>query len=377
MPAKRPRSGREADEEEESRKDSPSVKKTKQYSGSSSSSDNDENSNSRGKGQLVGQPASFHVASYNVWTGTSKDMWVRNCTMEEQVCPRQRMEAICKELEEKCILPYDDPEGLLLIAFQELTPQFIRYFRSRLKAMGFVFCTQRMRDRNPPYGVGLAISRQLSVVQCQFLPFPESRQGRGLLWVETPIMLFGSVHLESFSKRTFGAANSGAISKKAGYGNTERELQIQLATSFFDERMQENPQLQLAMIAGDFNWDDEQDPKRHHVLQNQSLASIVPEGWKEATMVLAGENEEDAYTYDGRSNPMLANTLRGRFDRCLYRSSAGIKVSSAELSKLGTQPIPGLRAKVRSNALKPILPSDHYGVAVNFEVTKVEMEEME
>ena len=138
------------------------------------------------------------------------------------------------------------------------------------------------------------------------------------------------------------------------------------------------PTLQVAILAGDFNWDDEITTKTGRSKTppaNTNLLALINRStnrnstsnatcWKDA-------GTANDYTYDSKLNPMLGGYygLRRRFDRCIYLSkqtiesgyklgtrttsnndvinnkttpSSNLRYESTKLLKIGTQPIPNL-----------------------------------
>lgn len=306
----------------------PSVQITKRRR--SSPSKKEPMSISSKKVKSTADPSIFQIASYNVWFGPPDPS-------AKQVHPQARMTAIAKELS-SC-------EKLIFVGFQELTSSLCGYLEPHLKSMGYRFCTQPLGGT---YGVGLAIRKDIPIVESKFLPYQDTCQGRGLLFVETPTMLFATTHLESF------------LDAKKYDGATQREAQIIEATTFCEARLRQKPHLSLAVITGDFNWDDER-PKA----PNQSLVQVA-KGWYDP-----GTPKD--YTYDGKENPMLGGSLRRRLDRCLYFSPN--KAISTQFQKLGMEAIPDLTWNKKNpfngtTRTVPVAPSDHFGIAVTFQMNR-------
>lgn len=279
-------------------------------------------------------PESFQIASYNVWFGPPDPT-------ANQVFPKQRMEGIAKTLQNNgSHLP------LLFIGFQELTNSLKSYLGPELQSMGYNLCTQPLGGS---YGVGLGIPANTKIVESKFKPFQDSTQGRGLLYVQTPTLLFATTHLESF------------IDAQNYNGAAQREAQIIQATTFCQDRMRKYPSLRMAIIAGDFNWDDE---RKRGKGPNQPLLSLLKNSsWKDA-------GKPFDYTYDGKENPMLGSNLRRRFDRCLYLSRDNAETVS--LQKLGKTAIPNLTWNKKNpyngtSRQVQVAPSDHFGIAIRFE----------
>ena len=286
------------------------------------------------------------MVSYNVWFGPP-DPEAR------QVHPQQRMAAIGHELQ-SC------HENLLVVGFQEVTPNLKDSLAPILTSMNFRLCTQPLGEgMSSSYGVGLAISNQVDIVDVKFIPYSNSCQGRGLLYVQTPTWIFATTHLESF------------MDAQTYNGVIQREAQIRQATLFCEQRMQENPHLQLAMIAGDFNWDDERlrVSKASGGAPNRPLRDVVGPPWTDA-------GQPFDYTYDGKENPMLSGNLRRRFDRCIYsdnhkNNKNNNKTTKTTLRKLGMKAIPTLTWNKKNpwngtSKTVPVAPSDHFGIAITF-----------
>jgi hypothetical protein len=289
----------------------------------------------------------FQVVSYNVWFGPP-DPEAR------QVHPQQRMAAIGQELK-SC------HDNLVVVGFQELTPSLKESLAPILTSMDFRLCTQPLGEGASPYGVGLAIAKHLDIVEVKFIPFSNSCQGRGLLFIQTPTFLFATTHLESF------------MDQQTYNGAAQREAQIVQATIFCERRMEEYPQLQLAMIAGDFNWDDERlRTTKTGGAPNRLLKDVVGPQWNDA-------GQPFDYTYDGKENPMLGGNLRRRFDRCIYscnnnnaNTKGVVSPPSTTLRKLGMKAIPALTWNKKNpwngtSKSVPVAPSDHFGIAITFD----------
>eukprot|EP00934_Nitzschia_sp_Nitz4_P005853 Nitzschia sp. Nitz4//scaffold203_size38902//10019//11437//NITZ4_007658-RA/size38902-processed-gene-0.69-mRNA-1//-1//CDS//3329541418//5843//frame0 len=275
------------------------------------------------------------VASYNVWFGPP----------DGDVHPQQRMKAIVDELA-KC----GDHTQLPFVGFQELTPELRQILEPHLRQRHYKFCTQPLQA----YGVGMALSRDLNLLETNFRGYNNSSQGRGLLYSRTSTVIFGTTHLESF------------VNAKTYNGASQREEQAVQAATFLQEQLEEHPSLQLAIFTGDLNWDDERKQKSTAV--NRPLLELLHThrcgNWKDAGTPFD-------YTYDSKENPMLGGNLRRRFDRCLYLTQEGVSLS-ATLSKVGKSAIGGLTWKKKNpytgaTKVVPVAPSDHFGIAVKFE----------
>ena len=284
--------------------------------------------------------SNFQVASYNVWFGPQQGM-----TDAGQVYPKERMTAIVNCLQKACMTRPDSP--LLFVGLQELTPSLVGYIKPLLSQMGYKLCTQPL---GASYGVGVAVPRDMNIIKHEFIPYTNSVQGRGLLYVRTPTMLLATTHLESYmSKEADGAA--------------QREEQMKTAARFCQDLLDApSSTLKFAAIMGDLNWDDER-VNRNAQGPNRPLLSLLPRGWKDAGVRLD-------YTYDTRENPMFKGGIRRRFDRCVYFSKRDA-VKCDELQKIGKACLPGLfwnKLNPYNNTTKrtPVAPSDHFGIVMSF-----------
>ncbi|CAJ1964389.1 unnamed protein product [Cylindrotheca closterium] len=280
----------------------------------------------------------FKIASYNIWFGPP-DPTVN------QLYPKERMEAIAKVLEQIKRMDGDSP--LLFVGFQEMTTSLRMYLQPHLETMGYRLATQPLGDA---YGVGLAVSKQLEVLESKFVPYSLSVQGRGVLFARTATHLFCTTHLESFINQSMD-------------GSKEREVQIRQAAYFCQDQLTKHPNLEVAMIAGDFNWDDE---RKRGQGPNRDLLAVLDDGWKDA-------GEKFDYTYDAKENCMLAGNLRRRFDRCIYLTPESKRnKAKAGLKKFGMAPIhPPLIWNKRNpynNSFRKVKvgPSDHFAIGVRF-----------
>ena len=263
----------------------------------------------------------------------------------DQLYPKERMDTIAKVIQQ--IQRMDGDSSLLFVGFQEMTTSLRRYLQPHVERLGYRLATQPLGDA---YGVGLAISNQLQVLESNFVPFSNSLQGRGILFVRTATHLFCTTHLESFINQSMD-------------GSKEREVQIRQAASFCQDKLGKHPSLEIAMVAGDFNWDDE---RKRGQGPNRDLISLLDDGWEDA-------GQKFDYTYDAKENCMLAGNLRRRFDRCIYLTKEGKgDKAKAGLKKFGLNPIhPPLIWNKRNpynNSYRKVKvgPSDHFAIGVRF-----------
>ncbi|KAG7352310.1 hypothetical protein IV203_008358 [Nitzschia inconspicua] len=284
-------------------------------------------------------PTNFQIASYNVWFGPpDPDVG--------QLYPKERMTAIVECIQNACMTQSTD-NPLLFIGFQELTPSLVDYLKPLLGQIGYKLCTQPLGFGGSSYGVGVAVPQDLDIVKHEFIPYSNTQQGRGLLYIKTPTFLLGTTHLESYTGQQSD-------------GSKEREKQIVDAALFCKTQLEVSSSLKLAVIVGDLNWDDERKQKRSEAT-NKNLLSLLPGGWKDA-------GEPFDYTYDAKENPMLGGNLRRRFDRCIYYSNS---LECLELRKIGQEAIPGLvwqKKNPYTGKSKPmaVTPSDHFGLVLTF-----------
>ncbi len=300
--------------------------------------------------KMGGSHPSFQMASYNVWFGPP-DPEAR------QVFPKERMEGIVESLK-VASRNKEREEGercpLLFVGLQELTPSLVQYIQPLFQSIGYRMCTQPLGGFGPSYGIGIAVPEDLNIVERRFVPYRNSIQGRGFLFVRTSTLLFATTHLESWCGPQLT-------------GSKEREIQIVEVADFCREQLELGKGLELAIIAGDLNWDDERKRKSSEA-PNRNLLSILPEGWQDAGTPFD-------FTYDAKENPMLNGNLRRRFDRCIYMThpngARGQIYKSRGLEKIGKESIPNLvwnKKNTYNNTIKKmaVTPSDHFGIVTHF-----------
>jgi len=210
------------------------------------------------------------------------------------------------------------------------------------------------------------VSKELKILEQRFVPYRNSIQGRGFLFVRTPTLLLVTTHLESWCGPQFTGA-------------AEREQQIIEVADHCQEQLDSTANnLELAVILGDLNWDDERKQKRS-IPPNRNLLSILSEGWHDA-------GTQFDFTYDAKENPMLNGNLRRRLDRCIYTTSSRLcggettqgsqqqqrqHYKSTGLLKIGKEAIPNLTWNKKNSyngniKQMPVSPSDHFGIMVSF-----------
>ena len=141
--------------------------------------------------------------------------------------------------------------------------------------------------------------------------------------------------------------------------------------------MQRHANLQLAVITGDLNWDDES----RNPADPELLPHMTNPSWKDAWVETHGpiNNKNRGYTYDGKDNVMLSNSLRRRFDRCLTLSRTSSTTTpttfaATKAHRIGQRAIPGLTFEKKNpynNTSRscPVCPSDHFGLVFEFDAT--------
>ncbi|MGK3740767.1 MAG: hypothetical protein ACI8RD_001168 [Bacillariaceae sp.] len=304
-----------------------------------SSNENDNNSNH----------SNFQIASYNVWFGPPDEE-------ARQVFPEKRMAGIVEGLQMASKIKRSDgskSSPLLFVGLQELTPSLVQYLKPQFQNIGYNFCTQPLGFGGASYGVGVAVSKELKILEQRFVPYRNSIQGRGFLFVRTPTLLLVTTHLESWCGPQFTGA-------------AEREQQIIEVAVHCQEQLDSTANnLELAVILGDLNWDDERKQKRS-IPPNRNLLSILSEGWHDA-------GTQFDFTYDAKENPMLNGNLRRRLDRCIYIRSQRQEQNykSTGLQKVGKKAIPNIvwnKKNSYNGSIKPmpVAPSDHFGIMISF-----------
>lgn len=303
---------------------------------------------------------SFHwqVATYNVWFGPNG---------RGDPHPDDRMSAACREL----LQPQPQPEAssqsppLLFCGFQEVVPALAEPIHRVMQASGYRIFSQP----GDHYGCALAVLARgpgaVTVLDAGWQGFKETNMARGFLHVRARLpmttdgdgneqqVLFTTTHLESWTG-------------KDSTGQTQRVKQLQEMEAFCNQQLATYPNLQTAIITGDLNWDDER-----RIPTDDSVSSVLRTEWKDAWLETRPRPKDTCYTYDGKLNPMLSNSLRRRFDRVLIRCSRGGTSTSmlavpTATRMIGTQAIPGLTFQkqnpyTQTSRQCPVAPSDHFG----------------
>lgn len=336
--------------------------------------------------------SSFSICSYNLWFGPPY--------------PKERMERIADII----ICQEKRP---VLIGFQEVTNYFQDILFPVLESVGYTILT--CQDKNEvDYQCAIAVlTKNLphknsgeddheecsaigKIVDSGFVPYSSTIMNRGLLWAHVYVhhsndnsynkingnekgmhILFTTTHLESF------------MGQMQYDGKEQRRAQIIQSSEFCKEYMLSwNDILNVVIMTGDLNWDDER--KRSKGLDETLLPLISKtddgskndwmDAWLETRKNITKKSKnDDGYTYDAKENPMLGGNLRRRFDRCLVQFAPKFpwKIGSSKL--IGKEPIEGIKwnkeivdfmsgRKTGKVKILPVLPSDHYGLHVSFQV---------
>lgn len=249
--------------------------------------------------------------------------------------------------------------------------------------------------------------QSVQIIKSGFHSFQKSIMDRGLMWVHGRIIinsannsyydvLFTTTHLESFVPK-----NQYSLPDKENHGGAKaRENQIQEAVHFCQEYVKTLPlssTVQATFITGDLNWDDER--KRGGQGTDKPLLSIANNDdsqsyhWIDAWRYC--HHNQDGYTYDSKLNPMLKGNLRRRFDRCLFsigssvqgkesdsktgNQNEGKQLGIIDAQLIGTEAIQGIQWEkhvqqwkygkptgAKKSELRPVCPSDHFGLYIQF-----------
>lgn len=322
--------------------------------------------------QEKGRDSTFRVATWNIWFGPQQD---------GNPHPSRRMRAIVDELMEAC------PLSLWFMGFQEVVEPLRTAMVPLLEAAGY----QVFDQPDVLYGCSLAVyqgqkketssNNYPTILDAGWQPYQETIMSRGFLYVRARLpgsdqqVLFTTTHLESWCGKEYTGA-------------AQRPRQLKQLQSFCKEQMKLHKNLQIAIMTGDMNWDDE----RRNALDPNMLNEVLSPDWKDAWIEAkngdagsrSSNKKSDAnkgYTYDGKLNPMLSNNLRRRFDRCLVLFSqndnnkkkaapgTGTSGAVADATLVGMSALPGLtwpkyNPWKQTSKQTPTAPSDHFGLIV-------------
>lgn len=262
------------------------------------------------------------LISFNVWF--------------EDVAMAERFRAIGD------IVAREEPD---VVALQEVTPASLQMLLRHPRLSRYqssVSVVDANAGRYGPYFVAMLLrlgdgeSRGFAPLCTGRMKFPSSVMGRDLhSFTHESGITFGTTHLESPTPPDFRVP--------------ERRKQAGIAFKALDMLNRS------VVLAGDLNWGE----------RDGDLP--MPVGWSDAWTEL--RPREAGFTYDGRKNGMLANSLQGRLDRVVSRLRDGWRY--AEVRLIGTEPLAGLtyQRTFRNGFSKTlaVLPSDHFGLLVDFE----------
>ncbi|CAA7409137.1 unnamed protein product [Spirodela intermedia] len=267
-------------------------------------------------------PNTLKVLSYNVW-------------FREDLELEERMNALGR------LIQQHSPD---IICLQEVTPNIYKIFQAsswwksyecsvprEMAAMRVYFCMQMSK-------------LPVKAFKCQ--PFGNSIMGRELCIADIDIgagkiLVVATSHLESPCP---GPPKWDQMYSK------ERVAQAK-------DSVQMLGRARNAIFCGDMNWDEKLDG---------AFPAPAAAGWTDAWAEL--RPEENGWTYDTKSNPMLSGNraLQKRVDRFIC-NLPDFKIVGIDM--IGLEPIPGLsylkEKKVRKEMktiVLPVLPSDHYGL---------------
>lgn len=315
------------------------------------------------------------LLTYNIWFGPQQE-FLHN---------ESRMIKIAS------IIASDLDPPPIFVGLQEVTLELSTTLFPLLQMSGYnIYCQDTIKQH---YATAVAVrtstfqNEPIEVLSSGVNSYNDTIQGRAFVWVVARVagvvVLFTNTHLESFES---GQRIPSAFlrSGQANYdGVLERANQISDLKGFCEACMNDYPQIRLAVISGDLNWDDERMSGRSTGL-DAALNIFTGESWKDMWREINGSNIK-GFTYDSRENQMLTGNLRRRFDRCLVKfqninsstttSTKTIDLKSITTVKLvGTEAIEGLfYGKVmKGYGFKPtgeirnlpVLPSDHFGLSV-------------
>ena len=325
----------------------------------------------------------FNCATYNIW-------------FNMQANPDERMMALAQTLLEQKNRSDDSP--LLFIGFQEVTAALWATLKPAMESMGYRMFCQEEAVFGGHYGCGLAVlvregdgsSNGVKIIQQGFQPYrPEiTCQSRGFLHVRVQLpdekktqVLFTTTHLESFLP-------PGQVGPEKYTGSKQRRQQVQEMELFCHHHMKRFPDLSMAIISGDLNWDDE---RIQSVGEDKPLLSLLSskewtDTWfpirdrkRQAVMGKNGKvkkkDEPTCFTYDAKENVMLGGSLRRRFDRILVRSRDGVNITVSDIALIGRDRIGDTTWTKESNFMGrvsskvvPLAPSDHFGYVASLVV---------
>ncbi|CAB9507318.1 Endonuclease/Exonuclease/phosphatase family [Seminavis robusta] len=325
---------------------------------------------------------SFNVATYNVWFGPPSQP--------------QRMRALAQEL----FARNTSQHPLWFIGFQEVTLALWATLKPLLEAQGYRVFVQDLGGMDDAYGVALAVLQKedpfggkLRIISGGWQPYQNSIMQRGFLHCRCQMphsnqqILFTTTHLESFLV--------GGLNGRPFDGAAQRKEQIIQLERFCINHQNRFPDLSVAIITGDLNWDDERVQATKNPGNDPKLLSVLQKSdWKDSWFAVRDKrrravadkngkvkkkDEPQCYTYDCKESAMMGGYLRRRFDRILLRTQqqkgdATVNVRERGIELIGKEPIEGLQWRKENQfngniKVVPVLPSDHFGYVATYEAT--------
>lgn len=286
----------------------------------------------------------FRMTTYNVWFGQDGDA--------EPYCER-RMNAIASLITQE--------PNTWFAGFQEVTMQSFPVIAQAMQRAGYTLVPQT--NLKSLYFCVLAV-RQLStdgtILDSGWVDFTTTGMSRGFCYARLRLrgrdeqILVATTHLESFVLN-------------ATTGVQERAAQLLEFTEFARQEMKTHKQLQWVALMGDLNWDDESKSAKDTAVADLLNDCRMP--WKDAWLQTQQKKSDKCYTYDGRLNPMLSNSMRRRFDRTLLFSrqeGANKQLQVVSTKLVGQDAFPGLTFFKKNpftggGKIMPVAPSDHFG----------------
>eukprot|EP00054_Salpingoeca_dolichothecata_P011230 m.62475 g.62475 ORF g.62475 m.62475 type:complete len:424 (-) comp19367_c0_seq4:25-1296(-) len=277
--------------------------------------------------RAAGGGNAFVLLTWNVW-------------FNEEAEVQSRMKAIGKVIAE---------EKPTFVCFQEVTPLIDSLLRSLSWASNFFISAA---PSHAPYYTLLCVKKNKftdgTKPAFKRTRFSNSIMGRDMLYVVAPLgsekVCVCTSHLESPIVQR---------GPEQGHYSKERKAQLEHVLQTLSAVGVEN-----LVFAGDMNWNDKRDGE-----------TALPPGWLDVWKKI--HPAKSGETYDGKVNGMLAGSrFRGRLDRVFVKTK---NFHPNQINMVGKSAIPGLfmmkqrRSQGQTFSFKvPILPSDHFGLLVEF-----------
>ena len=214
-----------------------------------------------------------------------------------------------------------------------------------------------------PYGVALAVHQSLTFLDGSWKPYRYTKMDRGFIFARCCLpngltCVATSTHLESFNG-------------KDDNGSPARQNQLLEMEEFCNKHIEEKT-ADLAIMMGDLNWDDARKNPDDPVLDDVLTSVEWKDAWLETNHLRSTVDAKKGFTYDPKLNPMLAGSLRRRFDRCLIRKARHIQTNLVSTALVGTEALPGLshqKTNPYNNSVRtvPTAPSDHFCVVTQIQ----------